>query len=141
MPWGYEDGSSWLNTSTIVTVSAPYVLQTPNPTVAVLTDERTASSGEAVTIAFRARPDTRSFGEPTVGVSTANSGFELSDGAFLFLTVATMADRTETLYGSRVDPDVLVASDLGNPEDIDPTTGQDPAVEAALDWLATNGDC
>lgn len=45
----------------------------PMPPVAVLTGPRTASAGEAVAIAFRGRPDTRTFGEPTFGVPTANA--------------------------------------------------------------------
>ena len=139
--WGYTNGSSWLDGGAASTVNPAYVLVTPNPTVAVLTDEHTASSGEAITIAFRARPNTRSFGEPTWGVSTANRDYPLSDGATLLLTVSTMADRTGTLYGVEVEPDEIVVGDLSSPDDIDPTTGLDPVVEAALDWLEANGDC
>ena len=51
--------------------------------VAVLTGPRTASSGEAVTIAFRGRPRTRSFGQPTAGLSTSNETFPLPDGAMI----------------------------------------------------------
>lgn len=47
----------------------------PRPPVAVLTGPRTASAGEAVAIAFRGRPDTRTFGEPTFGVPTANTPY------------------------------------------------------------------
>jgi C-terminal processing protease CtpA/Prc len=139
--WGYSDGESWLQGSAVVHVPAPYVLLRPEPTVAVLTDERTASSGEAIVIAFRRRPKTRAYGEPTGGLSTANRGFSLSDGALLILTVSTMADRTGQLYGSQVEPDVVVVTNLGSANDIDPTSGQDPAVEAALDWLSSDGDC
>jgi carboxyl-terminal processing protease len=49
-------------------VKAPYKLVVPSPRVAVLTDTGVASSGEA--IAFRGRPNTRSFGTPTCGLST-----------------------------------------------------------------------
>src|SRR5690606_13717711 len=41
----------------------------PTPIVAVLTGPRTASSGEAVAVAFRGHPGARSFGEPTHGVT------------------------------------------------------------------------
>ena len=101
------------------------------PPVAVLTDSLTASSGEAITIAFRARPGARSFGQPTFGVSTANAAFGLSDGAAIFLTVATMADRSGALYGGELVPDSLV---LGTKTG-DRTT--DAALDAAFDWLAT----
>ena len=49
-----------------------------NAAVAVLTSPRTASSGEAVTISFRGRPNTRSFGQPTAGLSTANQNLRAS---------------------------------------------------------------
>ena len=62
--------------------------------VAVLTGPRTASSGEAVTIAFKGRPHTRSFGQPTNGLSSANGTFPLPDGAMILLTTAIEADRT-----------------------------------------------
>jgi C-terminal processing protease CtpA/Prc len=71
----------------------------------VLFDLGTASSGEAVVIAFRGRPDARSFGTATCGKSTANELYTMSDGASLFLTVATMADRTKFLYGGQIAPD------------------------------------
>jgi hypothetical protein len=42
------------------------------PKVAVLIDRRTGSSGEAIAIAFRGRPETRFFGDHTEGASIAN---------------------------------------------------------------------
>jgi hypothetical protein len=58
-----------------------------------LTGPVTASSGEAIVVAFRGRPQTRSFGEPTDGVPTANDTFPLSDGALLVLTVAVDSEK------------------------------------------------
>src|SRR5690606_26009803 len=49
--------------------------------VVVLHDGETASSGEAVVVAFRGRPQSRTFGQPTAGLSTANRSIELADGA------------------------------------------------------------
>ncbi|MEQ1855801.1 MAG: S41 family peptidase [Longimicrobiales bacterium] len=99
-------GSPW-----VYTVPSPGTpLHRPDPPVAVLTDRRTASSGEAVAIAFHGRPDTRFFGEPTAGVPTANRSFPLSDGAILFLTVATMLDRDGREYSSSLIPDELVTA-------------------------------
>ena len=43
----------------------------------------TASSGEAVTIAFIGRLNARTFGERTRGLTTSNDQFLLSDGAVL----------------------------------------------------------
>src|SRR5437899_12878929 len=48
---------------------------------AVLTDESTASVGEAVAVAFIGRSNTRSFGQPTAGVPTGNVVYHLADGA------------------------------------------------------------
>ena len=56
-------------------------------------------------MAFKERPNTRSFGELSCGLSTANAGFNLGDNYTLFLTVSTFADRAENLYGGRIAPD------------------------------------
>jgi C-terminal processing protease CtpA/Prc len=90
-------------------VPGPYRLRRERPRVAVLVDNGVASSGEATFIAFRQRADTRSFGVATCGLSTANSGFSMSDGALLNLTVSVMADRTKTRYGDQVAPDEIIA--------------------------------
>jgi carboxyl-terminal processing protease len=54
---------------------------------------------------FRGRPNTRSFGHYTVGLSTGNIGYPLSDGAAIFLTGVVMADRTAQAYGEHIYPD------------------------------------
>ena len=79
----------------------------PGP-VAVLLGHATASSGEAVAIAFRGARHVRSYGGPTRGLSTANDVVRLSDGASLVITTATMADRDGVVYGGPLSPDVHV---------------------------------
>jgi peptidase S41-like protein len=130
-PWFYENGQSGVGDFVLVDVPTPYELSYPLPWVGVLTDSLTASSGEAVAVAFRGRPSTRSFGEPTWGVSTANSAFPLSDGAVIFLTVATMADRLGNVYGEELVPDEVV---LGGTKTGDPES--DDVLAAALQWLS-----
>ena|SRR5437016_1571429 len=103
--WGYYDGQAQLAGSTIIGVESPYHLKYPLPPVTVLTGPVTASSGEAITVDFRGRPHTRSFGSPTNGVPTANGVFTLSDGALLVLTVAVDADRSGQTYDSAIAPD------------------------------------
>ena len=100
--------------------------------VAVITGPRTASSGEAVTIAFRGRPRTRSFGLPTNGLSTANGTFPLPDGAMILLTTAIEADRTGRRYGDKIEPD-----------ETQPAAGPngDPALTAATAWLKEASAC
>jgi carboxyl-terminal processing protease len=120
--WGYERGSSTLDGTTQVAVSAPYRLRRQQPRVAVLSDNRIASSGEATLISFRGRPGARSFGTATCGLSTSNRGYALSDGAVLILTVAVMGDRHRNKYGDSIAPDEIIA---------DPSQ----AVARAIAWL------
>jgi hypothetical protein len=101
--------------------------------VAVLTGPKTASSGEAVAIAFRGRPNTRAFGLPTAGLSTANRTFSLPDGSMILLTTAVDADRTGRKYGDKVDPDERIEADASAPSESDST------VAAAVKWL--KGGC
>jgi hypothetical protein len=120
--WEYRSGASWNGGFLIQRVTTPYRLRREQPRVAVLSDNRIASSGEASLIAFRQRANTRSFGQPTCGLSTANRTSPLSDGATLTLTVSTMADRTKTKYGDAVPPDELI---------------DDPSqvIQRAINWL------
>ena len=120
--WEYEQGASRIDGVVVTQVEAPYRLRRESPRVAVLIDNWVASSGEAAAIAFKQRPATRFFGTPTCGLSTANAGFPLSDGALLILTVSTMADRTRQSYGQSVAPDESIA---------DPTQ----LVQRAVAWL------
>jgi len=108
-PWEYRDGASWSGSGMAQRVTVAYTLRAPDPKVAVLTDNWVASSGEAVVVAFRARPRAPSFGTATCGLSTANRSFTLADGALLNLTVSVMADRTKKAYGDRIEPDEMVA--------------------------------
>jgi hypothetical protein len=78
--WEYRHGASWDDGVVQQLVSAPYRLRRERPRVAVLTDNGTASSGEATAIAFRGRRNARSFGTPTCGLSTAIENYAMSDG-------------------------------------------------------------
>jgi carboxyl-terminal processing protease len=124
--WEYRDGASWDSGVVQQRVDAPYRLRRDRPRVAVLTDNAIASSGEATVIAFKGRPDTRSFGAPTCGLSTAVENYAMSDGASLNLTISVMADRARTKYGYAVTPDELVLDAA-------------QVVERAIAWLQTEG--
>ena len=133
MWWSYVDGKALLDDTVMVEVDGPaYELQESSPPVAVLTSDYTASSGEAIVVAFRGRSNTRSFGSGTAGVSTANHGYELSDGAMILLTVSAFADRTGQTYGGVITPDELV-SRLGS--------GSDSVLRAAVHWLSNQPAC
>jgi carboxyl-terminal processing protease len=75
------------------------------PPVALLIDGDTLSSGEALAVAFRGRPNTRFFGQRTYGLASANRDFPLIDGARLQLTVALDADRNGKIYANGIFPD------------------------------------
>lgn len=105
--WNYSDGKIYSENGIVGQSNTTYHLLSPNPYVAILTDNVTASSGEAVTIAFKGRKKTKSFGIETFGVSTGNNSYTLSDGSRINLTECVFADRTKKKYGKSVYPDVI----------------------------------
>ena len=135
--WSYRDGQAMSGEYVSAEVNGQaYELKEASPPVAVLTGTVTASAGEAVAVAFRGRPNTRSFGLYTGGQSTANTVFPLSDGAWIVLTVAVYADRTGQTYGDRIYPDELV-DEVQNYTFI-----MDEALpQPAIDWLLRQPAC
>ncbi len=133
--WRYADGGAALDGAVLAKADDPYAPVAPEPPVAVLADQWTASSGEAAFIAFKGRPESFSSGVRTYGVSTANQGFPLSDGAVLVLSVSTMADRTGRLYGGSVPVD----EQIGGPRSLDPAT--DSPLRLAMAWLGGRPAC
>lgn len=137
--WSYSDGKAQLGGKTLIEIKNAYHLRHPAPPVAVLTGRNTTSAGEAIVVAFRARPHTRSFGQPTAGVPTDNDVYQLSNGAHLVLTVALDADRTGLTYDASIIPDQLVP--------IDPSQGAVPAsspdrlIQTATTWLRSQEGC
>ena len=134
VPWTYRDGEAREGKTAQIRLPASevYHLDHSMPPVAVLVGEKTASSGEAAAIAFRGRPDTRSFGQATVGLTTGNEPFVLSDGGQIFLAVSRFADREGHMVEGPLTPDELVSP--GPP-------GEDPALEAASAWLRSQPTC
>jgi hypothetical protein len=135
--WSYENGQALLGGQIIAQVDGPaYQLKAVSPPVAVLTGVNTASSGEAVVVSFRGRPDTRSFGLYTAGLSTANDSFALSDDAWILLTTSVFADRTGQTYGDRIYPDELI-------DDVRKFTVimEEAIPQPAIDWLLSAPAC
>ena len=88
--------------------------------VALLTDERTASSGEAVLICFRGLANTRTFGTPTAGYASGNKVYPLPAGSQLVLTIGEDIARTgEAFCDDPIPPDVLTET----------------PIEDAMEWL------
>lgn len=104
--------------------------------VALLTGPATQAAGELMLVAFQGRPDVRSFGEPTRGLPTLVTHTELSDGSTLFVSGANSFDRNGTIYSGPLQPDVFVQTDWSSFG-----TGQDPVVQAAVDWLHAQSSC
>ncbi|MEG2803282.1 S41 family peptidase [Stenotrophomonas sp.] len=128
-PWAYRDGAAWVDNRPVVgSRETAYALRQPGAPVAVLFGARTASSGEALVLAFRGRLAARSFGQPSAGFSTANTTPMLADGSLLLLTRSVSADRTGAGDGHKLQPDVTL------PE------GEDAAV-AARAWLLAQPAC
>jgi carboxyl-terminal processing protease len=138
--WFYQDGKTGTrNPAGLETVSLTLqeepVLQTPSVApVAVLVDSSTASSAEAITIAFHGRPASRSFGSRTAGKSTAVQPFKLDDGAELYLTTAIDADRSGKAYPDGFTPDQVVSFNGGTM----PQESNDQVLSAAQTWLVAS---
>lgn len=129
--WAYQDGKGLINGIAVAEVTGqPYSLTNPDSPVAVLFDSSTMSSGEAIAISFIGRPNTRSFGNNSKGLTTATKGYPLSDGAIILLADAFDADRNGKVYEHAIVPDVQVENDI-------------PGVipDEALQWLATQPEC
>ncbi len=119
--WSFENGASIVNgTTTVTRIVNSYELIKSNPKVAVLLNNGIASSGEVIAISFIGRENTKSFGSPTCGLSTANSSFTISNGT-LILTTAYLADRNKTKYGIPIKPDV--------------TVGNNNIIQRSIEWI------
>jgi carboxyl-terminal processing protease len=108
--WRYDNGGAFLEQRAIFSISSPYRLIASNPKVAVLIDNATVSSGEAITVSFHRRPNTRLFGAATCGASSATAGYQMSDRATLFIAGAWMANREGTKFGGPIEPDERAAT-------------------------------
>ena len=81
--------------------------------VAILTDDHTASSGEATLICFRGLDYVRVFGAPTAGYASANQPFPLPGGDRLVLTTGCDVARTgEVFCDDPIQPDVVTDTPL-----------------------------
>ena len=88
--------------------------------VAILTNEWTGSSGEAVLLCFRGLDSVRVFGSPTAGYASSNQPFSMPDGATMWLTTGCDVART----GEAFCDDPIV-----------PDATTDTPMEDALAWL------
>ncbi|RZK68238.1 MAG: hypothetical protein EOO95_00310 [Pedobacter sp.] len=117
----------WKNTKNGmgVSVKAPYTIANKNNKIAVLIGRGTGSSGEMTAISFIGQKNTKLFGEPSAGYTSANQSFSLADGSNLLLASSYVADRNLKKYMQRIYPDVEVKT----------TAGTDATMKAAEAWL------
>ena len=78
-----------------ITVDPVKVLNIP---IAIVQNERTASSGEAVLLAFRGLDYVQTFGEASAGYCSCNTVFYLYDGAMMQLTIGSDVARTGEVF-------------------------------------------
>jgi carboxyl-terminal processing protease len=98
--------------------------------VVVLLGPYTRSSGEALAISFKGRPNTWFIGEDTGGYTTANESFQFTDKIGVFISASVEADRNGKVYMDKVSPDEkIIGGD--NFDDLQ----KDLKVIAALKWL------
>ena len=124
--WNYKAGRYFFDESQGWKVSHPVILKRQLP-IAVLTSARTGSSGEIATISFIGNARTKSFGQPTWGLTTGNGSFDLPDGSQMFIASTHMVDRNGKIYTGPVVPDMVIKTD--------PDDKNDVVLDAAIKWL------
>lgn len=122
--WYNENGNVKVGEYLLLSISDPYILKT-YPRIAVLIGEKTASSGEAIAIAFSGKQNVRFFGQKTAGFTSCNELYKLKDGACIALTTGLFANRMEKSFFGGICPD----------EDVPLVEGKDLTIEAAIRWL------
>lgn len=97
--------------------------------IAVLLDERTASSGELVALSILGFENTKSFGQNSAGLTTYNTGFGFSnDASTLFLATSFMADKNRKVYKNGISPNVYFLSELS----------EKAKMNQVIEWLLSN---
>ncbi|WBV57288.1 S41 family peptidase [Chryseobacterium daecheongense] len=73
------------------------------------------------------KKNVKTFGQPSAGLTSANQGYELSDGRTLYLAVSYEMDRTGKEYKEGIQPDIMI------------TPSEDKNVDAVLqkatEWI------
>ena len=92
--------------------------------VAVLIDNKVASSGEILTIALSNRENTKLFGTQTAGIPTIIRNWTLSDGAYVGIVTGVFFDNMNKPYLHAIKPDVQVDNKDSN-----------EAINKAIEWI------
>ncbi|KIX22677.1 hypothetical protein SY27_02310 [Flavobacterium sp. 316] len=119
--WKIIKGKAYIEDQLIMETTINSKENLNNQFLAILTDNQTASSGEAITVALKSRENSKSFGKPTFGVSTGCVSHQLSDGSIINLAESSFADRKMTKYGSSILPDFEIE--------------ENQALKAGIEWI------
>ena len=128
--WYLKQGNFYMDTMRVTTLQDRCPVRRTTVPVAVLLSGLTASSGEIVAISLKSRPNTRFFGEPTYGATTANESYKISGSSYLTIAGMQETDRNKVVYKTSLIPDVPISGG-DNFADL----SQDAKVAAALRWL------
>ena len=126
-PFAYRDRKISYDGDVVTGIEGTMSPISPPPPVAVLTDQDTASSAEFLLLAFQVRPNTRSFGADTVGLTNGNGVFKLADGAQLVITTTVAEDLRGRRYDGPISAD----------EPMDPQRAE----AAAIRFLQATPEC
>jgi C-terminal processing protease CtpA/Prc len=124
--WYYKNGKYFGDDYDGWSVSKPVTLKSKLP-IAVMISNKVGSSGEIVVISFIGNAKTKSFGQPTMGLTTGNGSFGLVDGSQIFIASTIMADRNDKQYTGSIKPDVQIDNMLVDKKDL--------VINAAIDWI------
>lgn len=119
--WKIIKGKAYIEDQLIMETTINSKENLNNQFLAILTDNQTASSGEAITVALKSRENSKSFGKPTFGISTGCVSHQLSDGSIINLAESSFADRKMTKYGSSILPDFEIE--------------ENQALKAGIEWI------
>lgn len=102
----------------IATIPIPDIkIKNKNKPIYILTNKKTASSGEFVVASFKGQKNVKIAGCNTQGLTSDNSEFKLPDNAFLVITTGTLIDRKKYPYkevGKGIPADIEVKSNQLN---------------------------
>lgn len=103
--------------------------------VAILVDELTGSTSECFAASLQSLGRVRVFGRPTMGQALAAVTKRLADGdVFMYALGDFVTSTGRRIEGDGVTPDVVVPISLPAL-----ASGQDPTLDAALDWIDSVG--
>ncbi|MBT2621216.1 S41 family peptidase [Chryseobacterium sp. ISL-6] len=113
--YSYKNSDIYFGKQKIASIPIPDItLKNKNKPIYILTNKRTASSGEFVVASFVGQKNVKIVGCNTMGLTSDNSEFKLPDNAFLVLTTGTLINRQKYAYkevGKGIAADIEVKSD------------------------------